>query len=89
MTQVITPRPSLFWGTALPGENGAMTDSLLVVEDDETIRETIRDALLLEGYAVTACGDGREALDTLRQASMGQRFALVVCLLYTSDAADE
>ena len=78
MKPTITKRPSLFWGTALPGENGAMTASLLVVEDDETIRETIRDALLLEGYAVTACSDGRDALDTLRQASTGQRFSLVV-----------
>ena len=33
-----------------------MHPSLLVVEDDETIRETIRDALDREGFVVTACG---------------------------------
>ena len=78
MREVAAPRTSLFWGGAGPGENREMTASLLVVEDDETIRETIRDALLLEGYAVTACGDGREALESLRRAEAGQPFALVV-----------
>jgi len=71
-------RTSLFWGGAGLVENGEMTASLLVVEDDETIRETIRDALLLEGYAVTACGDGREALENLRRVENGQPYALVV-----------
>ena len=57
-----------------------MQPSLLVVEDDETIRETIRDALVLEGFAVTACGNGRDALDTLTRASADASggFALVV-----------
>ncbi|MFM9111268.1 MAG: response regulator transcription factor [Prochlorococcaceae cyanobacterium] len=55
-----------------------MTSSLLVVEDDDTIRETIREALELEGFAVSACGNGREALDTLQQANASQPFALVV-----------
>ncbi len=52
--------------------------NLLVVEDDETIRETIRDALELEGFAVTACSNGRDALQIIQRAPEGEGFALVV-----------
>jgi two-component system phosphate regulon response regulator PhoB len=56
-----------------------MSSSLLVVEDDDTIRETIRDALILEGFEVTACGNGRDALQSLQRASDTEdSFALVV-----------
>lgn len=55
-----------------------MQPSLLVVEDDDTIRETIRDALALEGFDVTACGNGRDALETLQRAGTKGGFALVV-----------
>jgi len=56
-----------------------MPSSLLVVEDDDTIRETIRDALSLEGFEVTACGNGRDALQSLQRASGTEdSFALVV-----------
>ena len=56
-----------------------MSSSLLVVEDDDTIRETIRDALTLEGFEVTACGNGRDALQSLQRASGSEDpFALVV-----------
>lgn len=41
------------------------TARLLVVEDDETIRETVGDALKSEGYDVLTCGDGAEALQLL------------------------
>ncbi|MDI9405775.1 MAG: response regulator transcription factor [Chitinophagaceae bacterium] len=55
-----------------------MQPRLLVVEDDETIRETIRDSLELEGFTVTACGNGRDALQSLQRAPQGDGFALVV-----------
>jgi two-component system phosphate regulon response regulator PhoB len=56
-----------------------MPSSLLVVEDDDTIRETIRDALTLEGFEVTACGNGRDALQSLQRANGTEdSFALVV-----------
>jgi two-component system phosphate regulon response regulator PhoB len=56
-----------------------MPSSLLVVEDDDTIRETIRDALILEGFEVTACGNGRDALQSLQRASGTEdSFSLVV-----------
>ncbi len=70
-----------FWPEGLGNHNGPMAPSLLVVEDDDTIRETLHDALTLEGFTVTACGNGRDALRTLQRC--GDRegvepFALVV-----------
>lgn len=55
-----------------------MHPPLLVVEDDDTIRETIRDVLVLEGFSVTACGNGRDALRSLQECPAGEEFALVV-----------
>ena len=56
-----------------------MSLSLLVVEDDDTIRDTIREALELEGFRVVACGDGATALANLERAAAGtEPFALVV-----------
>ena len=55
-----------------------MQARLLVVEDDETIRETIREALELEGFAVEACGNGRDALQAIQRAPQGEGFGLVV-----------
>jgi two-component system, OmpR family, phosphate regulon response regulator PhoB len=60
------------------GDNGAMDASLLLVEDDETIRETVREALQLEGFTVTACGNGRDALNLLQRTPAEDAFALVV-----------
>jgi CheY-like chemotaxis protein len=39
--------------------------SILLVEDDQEIRESLKDALELEGYEVVGAANGREALDTL------------------------
>jgi two-component system phosphate regulon response regulator PhoB len=56
-----------------------MSLSLLVVEDDDTIRDTIREALQLEGFRVVACGDGATALANLERAAAGtDAFSLVV-----------
>jgi len=69
------------WRALASGENGEMRDPvstqpahLLVVEDDDTIRETVSEALELEGYRVTAATNGRSALDLLQR----QRFELVL-----------
>ena len=40
---------------------------LLVVEDDDSIRETVKEALSAEGFVVSACGDGSEALAMLTE----------------------
>ena len=52
-----------------------MNSSILLVEDDLTLRTALRDALGDEGHAVTVASDGHEARALLRQ----QRFDL--CLL--------
>lgn len=68
-----------FWDLpAADTDNAGMLPPLLVVEDDETIRETIRDVLVLEGFSVTACGNGKEALRTLQECPPGEEFSLVV-----------
>ena len=43
-----------------------MTRSVLVVDDDAALREALADALTDEGYAVSACVNGLEALVALR-----------------------
>lgn len=49
-----------------------MTEStrhVLVVEDDETIRETLVELLVEYGYAAESAADGREALEKLAESS--------------------
>ena len=43
--------------------------SILVVEDDRDIRETLTDALEDEGYHVVSAFDGLDALEHLRAMS--------------------
>ncbi|MDG2303762.1 MAG: UDP-3-O-acyl-N-acetylglucosamine deacetylase [Candidatus Binatia bacterium] len=43
-----------------------MSTNILVVDDEEKIRETLRGVLSDEGYTVSDAGDGRTALDSLR-----------------------
>jgi len=42
-----------------------MSHTVLLVEDEEELRETMRDALELNGYAVVAAQDGQAALEEL------------------------
>jgi CheY-like chemotaxis protein len=41
--------------------------TILVVDDEKAVRETIREVLEDEGYAVAEAANGQEALDYLRQ----------------------
>ena len=45
------------------------TERILVIEDDEAVRESIAHLLRDEGFAVETAGNGREALELLRRAS--------------------
>ena len=54
---------------------------LLVVEDDTTIRETVKEALSAEGFEVSACGDGNEALAILTGPEADSIDALVLDLM--------
>jgi len=42
-----------------------MTHTVLVVEDEQDLREMMRDALELNGYTVVTAGDGQDALNKL------------------------
>ena len=44
-----------------------MAETILVVEDEPSLQETLTYNLKKEGYTVEAVGDGREALDLARQ----------------------
>jgi DNA-binding NtrC family response regulator len=49
--------------------------SILVVDDEPLIRETLAEYLTQEGFAVTVCGDGEQALDL----AGARRFDVAVC----------
>jgi CheY-like chemotaxis protein len=51
------------------------SEHILVVEDDRGVRESLTDALTLEGYEVTCAENGAVAL---RQLSDGQRPCLIL-----------
>jgi len=42
-----------------------MAHTVLVVEDEEDLREMMRDALEMSGYAVVTAEDGQDALDKI------------------------
>jgi DNA-binding response OmpR family regulator len=44
-----------------------MARSILVVDDEKTLRETLAEELEAEGYAVVQAADGREAVDRFRK----------------------
>jgi CheY-like chemotaxis protein len=53
---------------------------ILVVEDEKESRDTLRELLELEGYAVETAVNGREALDTLRAA--GDKICIMLLDLF-------
>jgi CheY-like chemotaxis protein len=54
--------------------------TVLVVEDEEESRETLRDILELKGYRVRTAMNGREALDTL--SASGDEICIVLLDLF-------
>lgn len=44
-----------------------MSDRILVVDDDDAIREFVRQALEFEGYGVETAGDGAEAIAAIER----------------------
>ena len=57
------------------------TSTLLVVEDDDSIRETVGEVLRAEGYDVLTCGDGAEALNLFTSEPAQQVDLLVLDLM--------
>lgn len=47
-------------------DRGSVVSTILVVDDDEDIRDCLKDTLEAQGYVVQLAADGQEALDMLR-----------------------
>jgi CheY-like chemotaxis protein len=47
---------------------GPLQEVIVLVEDDEDLRETLAELLRLSGYAVLTAANGRDAIAVLRQA---------------------
>lgn len=60
----------------LEGQAEGGRERILVVEDEEEVRQILREALREVGYEVWEAGDGAAALDVLLSA--GEEFALVI-----------
>jgi len=54
-------------GFAAALKGGQMPDTILIVEDDRTLRETLEYRLTREGYTVFAAADGPAGLDVARR----------------------
>jgi two-component system, OmpR family, phosphate regulon response regulator PhoB len=61
-TMLATPETAFSKIASVHGSSG----QILIVEDEETIRETISLTLKNEGYSVTSAADGRMALELIR-----------------------
>jgi CheY-like chemotaxis protein len=59
-----------------PGEGVTATETVLVVDDEESVRGMLAKGLELMGYHVIQAGDGREALTTIQR--LGDELDLVV-----------
>jgi CheY-like chemotaxis protein len=51
---------------------------ILLVEDDQDIRDTLEEVLIAEGYRVQVASNGQEALDCLRAVAAGELPNLVL-----------
>ena len=61
---------------------------VLVVEDDDDIREAVADVLVRAGYRVTQARDGRAALELLRASAEAPRLALVDMFMPVMDGLE-
>ena len=53
---------------------------LLIIEDDDAIRETLRTVLELEGYSVLSAENGRQGLEVLMQNGRNGRSPCLILL---------
>lgn len=58
-----------------------MNRTLIIVEDDDTIRENLRELLEMEDYFILEAENGKVALDTLRKLHSEQKALPFVILL--------
>jgi len=58
-----------------------MSPRIVLIEDDEDIRESLTDLLESEGYAVDAYPNGKEALDSLVNEPKGEPCVILLDLM--------
>ena len=63
----------------------SVSNTIVVVDDEETICETLKDVLEEEGFAVEIAGDGVEALELLRAMSVLPRMIILDLLMPRMD----
>jgi CheY-like chemotaxis protein len=63
----------------------AVSNTIVVVDDEETICETLKDVLEEEGYDVECAGDGVEALSLLRAMRVVPRMIILDLLMPRMD----
>jgi two-component system, cell cycle sensor histidine kinase and response regulator CckA len=66
---------------ALPPALQGQGETILVVEDNELLREALASSLVLLNYKVVTAADGREALAILEQDSKGERPGPAIALV--------
>jgi CheY-like chemotaxis protein len=59
--------------------------TVLIVEDDEQVRDAIAEALQDEGYSVRIASNGREALDSLQDGEEQPRLILLDLMMPVMD----
>jgi len=62
--------------------------AILVVDDDQAVRDALRRALTMQGYSVELAADGREALDRLSGNGAGIDLAIVDILMPNIDGLE-
>src|SRR5581483_11207220 len=62
--------------------------AILVVDDDQAVRDALRRALTVQGYAVETAADGREALDLLSGNGNSIDLAIVDVLMPRVDGLE-
>jgi len=62
-----------------------VTQTILVVDDDEDVRSSVADALMDLGYRTETAGDGRQALAFLRAASFRPNLILLDMMMPEMD----
>jgi CheY-like chemotaxis protein len=65
--------------------NPLLSNTIVVVDDEETICETLKDVLEEEGYAVQCAGDGIAALALLRAMDAAPRMIILDLLMPRMD----
>ena len=71
------------------GENSHHTSmTILVVDDDQAVREALRRALTMQGYSVELASDGEEALKTLSRNGSVVDLAIIDVLMPNVDGIE-